>query len=60
VAACGTCHGDVANTGKEKIFPKTGHTYATVISDCSTCHSAVINSSLSIIDPSRHVNGKYN
>ncbi len=61
VAACGTCHGDITkSTLKEKAFPKTGHTFATVTSDCSTCHGAVINSSLAIIDPSKHVNGRYN
>jgi predicted CxxxxCH...CXXCH cytochrome family protein len=58
---CGTCHGDITkSTLKEKAFPKTGHTAATVTSDCSTCHSSVVNSNLAIIDPSRHVNGRLN
>ncbi len=60
VAECGSCHGDVTKTGKAKIFPKTGHTSAAVTADCSTCHAAVINSSLAIIDPSKHVNGRIN
>jgi predicted CxxxxCH...CXXCH cytochrome family protein len=61
VVACGTCHGDVTKTTlKEKAFPKTGHTFVTASADCWTCHSEVVNSSMTIINPSRHVNGKYN
>ncbi len=61
VAECGSCHGDVTKTTlKEKAFPKTGHTFAPVTSDCSTCHAAVVNASLVIIDPSKHVNGRIN
>lgn len=56
--ACGTCHGDVTKaTLKEKAFPKTGHTAATVSSDCSTCHRAVVDANMSIINPARHING---
>jgi predicted CxxxxCH...CXXCH cytochrome family protein len=58
-AQCGTCHGDVSKTTlKEKAFPKTGHTVATVLADCWTCHVAVVNSSMAIINPSKHVNGR--
>jgi predicted CxxxxCH...CXXCH cytochrome family protein len=56
---CGTCHGDVTKaTLKEKAFPKTGHTAAAVTADCATCHVAVVNSSMTIINPSRHANGR--
>lgn len=59
VTACGTCHGDVTKaTLKEKAFPVAGHTAASVTSDCSTCHSRTVNSSMAIIDPSKHVNGQ--
>lgn len=59
VAACGTCHGDATKaTIKEKAFPTSGHTAATITSDCSICHSRTVNSSLAIINPSNHVNGK--
>jgi predicted CxxxxCH...CXXCH cytochrome family protein len=58
VTACGTCHGDTTKTTvKEKAFPLSGHTAAPVTSNCWTCHSRVVNSSMSIIDPLRHVNG---
>jgi predicted CxxxxCH...CXXCH cytochrome family protein len=61
VTECGSCHGDVTKTTlKEKAFPKTGHTAATVTADCWTCHGAVVNSSMAIIDPSKHVNGRIN
>jgi len=61
VTECGSCHGDVTKTTlKEKAFPKTGHTFAAITSDCSTCHGAVVNSSMAIIDPSKHVNGRIN
>ncbi|NUN70561.1 MAG: cytochrome c3 family protein [Bacteroidetes bacterium] len=57
--ACGTCHGDVTKaTLKEKAFPVTGHTAASITSDCSTCHSRTVNASLAIIDPSKHMNGQ--
>ncbi|MEW6061895.1 MAG: CxxxxCH/CxxCH domain-containing protein [Bacteroidota bacterium] len=59
VVACGTCHGDATKaTVKEKAFPQSGHTAATVTSDCSTCHRAVVDASLNIINPSKHINGK--
>jgi len=57
--ACGTCHGDVTKTTlKEKAFPVSGHSAASITSDCSTCHSRTVNSSLAIIDPSKHINGQ--
>lgn len=62
---CGTCHGDAALSDpdpvinlKKKAFPKTGHTTATVSASCWTCHNAVVNSSMVIINPSRHINGR--
>ena len=56
--ACGTCHGDVTKaTLKEKAFPTTVHSAATVTSDCSTCHRAVVDANMNIINPARHING---
>lgn len=60
-AACGTCHGKTSGTTlKEKAFPLTGHTAATVTSDCATCHVAVVNSDLSFKNKSLHINGFIN
>jgi predicted CxxxxCH...CXXCH cytochrome family protein len=63
--ACGTCHGDQSQTDpdpvvalKKKAFPLTGHTSATVSANCWTCHVAVVNSSMAIINPSKHINGR--
>jgi predicted CxxxxCH...CXXCH cytochrome family protein len=57
-AACGTCHGDVTKTTlEEKAFPKSGHP-STDSKHCSTCHRAVVDASMNIINPSRHINGK--
>ena len=67
VAECGTCHGDVTQSDpdpvvnlKKKAFPKTGHTFVLVTADCSSCHREVVNASMIIIDPSKHVNGTIN
>lgn len=58
-AACGTCHGDATKaTLKEKAFPVSGHSAATVTSDCSTCHGSVVNANMTIINPARHINGR--
>lgn len=46
-AACGTCHG----------LPPQGH--SGVFNQC-TCHSEVVDASMHIIDPSKHINGKIN
>ncbi len=60
-AECGTCHGDKSkSTVKEKAFPVSGHTFAPITADCSTCHGSVVNASMTIIDPTRHVNGQNN
>jgi predicted CxxxxCH...CXXCH cytochrome family protein len=48
-AACGTCHG----------LPPAGHSAAT-LSACANCHTGVVNSSGSIIDKTKHINGKIN
>jgi predicted CxxxxCH...CXXCH cytochrome family protein len=57
--ACGTCHGDATkSTTKEKAFPVSGHTFVSVTADCSSCHGAVVNASMAIINPSKHINGK--
>ena len=47
-AACGTCHG----------LPPQGHSAA--FGACSNCHSDVVNASMEIINPARHMNGKIN
>ena len=46
-AACGSCHG----------LPPKGHTG--VFNQCA-CHSDVVDASMHIIDPSKHMNGKIN
>ena len=62
-AACGTCHGDAtAATTAQKALPKTAaqggsHPDATA---CSVCHGGVVNSSLTFIDESKHVDGRLN
>jgi predicted CxxxxCH...CXXCH cytochrome family protein len=61
--ACGTCHGDVTKpTLAERARPKNaaeGGTHPSSTS-CSNCHGDVVNSSLSIIDKTKHINGKLN
>jgi hypothetical protein len=47
-AACGTCHG----------LPPQGH--ATTFGPCANCHTDVVNASMQIIDPTKHINGKIN
>lgn len=55
---CGTCHGDITKaTIEEKAFPKSGHPAIGSIK-CYQCHSNTVNSSMAIIDPSKHINGK--
>jgi len=46
-ASCGSCHG----------LPPTGHLAVTA---CSGCHSGVVNGQGTIIDPTKHINGKIN
>jgi predicted CxxxxCH...CXXCH cytochrome family protein len=48
-AACGSCHG----------LPPTGH-YPAPVSSCGSriCHSGIVNNSGTIIDKSKHINGK--
>jgi hypothetical protein len=48
-AACGTCHN----------LPPTGHDLYT-ITECSGCHDGVIDDLGTIIDKTKHVNGKVN
>ncbi|MEW5799153.1 MAG: cytochrome c3 family protein [Bacteroidota bacterium] len=56
--ACGTCHGDVTKTTlAEKAFPQSGHP-AIGSYTCVQCHGSVINASMAIINPSKHMNGK--
>jgi len=45
-AGCGTCHG----------LPPQGHT--ALLGACVNCHSDVVDASMHIIDPSKHINGK--
>lgn len=55
---CGTCHGDVNGTTPEsKAFPRSGHPAIGTVT-CVQCHGNVINSSMAIINPSKHMNGK--
>lgn len=57
-AQCGTCHGDVTKTTLEdKAFPKTGHP-AVGTQKCYQCHYDVVNSSMAIINPAKHINGR--
>ena len=48
-AACGTCHG----------LPPTGH-LSYQLSECGACHDMIVGSNGTIIDPSKHINGKIN
>lgn len=61
--ACGTCHGDISKpTLAERALPKTaarGGTHPDVLT-CSSCHGEVVDASLRIIDPVKHVNGRLN
>ncbi len=47
-AACGTCHG----------LPPQGHSAA--FGACANCHGDVVNASMQIINPAKHMNGKIN
>jgi len=62
-AACGTCHGDPSKpTNAEKSLPKTsalGGTHPNNLA-CANCHGDVVNASIQIIDPLKHMNGKLN
>ncbi|MBI5473899.1 MAG: CxxxxCH/CxxCH domain-containing protein [Ignavibacteriae bacterium] len=65
--ACGTCHGDVGRpTAYERALPKAigaGGTHppvTTPVIPCATCHIGVVDASMRIIDPSKHMNGKLN
>jgi len=59
--ACGTCHGNITKpTLAQRALPRTlaeGGTHPDSLS-CSTCHIGVVNSSLVIIDKTKHINGK--
>ena len=48
-ATCGSCHG----------LPPVGHTPAP-LTGCTACHADVVNSSGTIIDKTKHINGKIN
>ncbi len=57
-AACGTCHGTTSGvTNQQKALP--GGTHPNNL-NCSTCHGGVINASGSIINASKHIDGKLN
>jgi predicted CxxxxCH...CXXCH cytochrome family protein len=62
-AACGTCHGDVSKpTLAERALPKTatqGGTHPNNLA-CANCHGDVVNASLTIINKSKHMNGRLN
>ena len=56
--ACGTCHGSTAgSTNQQKALP--GGTHPNNLA-CSTCHGGVINSSGTIINAAKHIDGKLN
>ncbi len=56
--ACGTCHGDATKaTLAEKAFPVSGHPSIGLLK-CYQCHGNVVDSTMAIINPSRHINGK--
>ena len=48
-AFCGSCHG----------IPPTGHIAAT-LNSCVNCHPGVVNGQGSIVDQTKHINGKIN
>lgn len=55
---CGTCHGDVTKpTLAERALPGGTHTSST---SCVTCHGGVVDASLKIINPAKHVDGRLN
>lgn len=60
---CGTCHGDPSkNSAEERALPKTlqeGGSHPNNI-NCYVCHADVVNQSLKIVDPSKHIDGKLN
>jgi len=57
-AACGSCHGNTAGaTTAEKALPGGSHPPYLA---CYACHAGVIDASWTIIDASRHVDGKLN
>jgi predicted CxxxxCH...CXXCH cytochrome family protein len=63
--ACGTCHGNPSLTDPEdRARPKTisqGGTHPNKDQyQCFACHIDVVDASLKIINPSKHINGKLN
>ena len=57
-AACGTCHGTTSGgTNQQKALP--GGTHPNNLA-CSTCHGGVINSTGTITNASKHIDGKLN
>jgi len=48
-ASCGSCHG----------LPPTGHV-AAALNACASCHPGVVNGQGTILDPTKHINGKIN
>jgi predicted CxxxxCH...CXXCH cytochrome family protein len=65
-AACGTCHGDPSRpTLHEKALPRIiaeggAHIPVPVGTYCSNCHGGTVDSTLNIINPSKHIDGKLN
>jgi predicted CxxxxCH...CXXCH cytochrome family protein len=64
-AACGTCHGNASLTDPEdRARPKTisqGGTHPDKDQyQCFACHIDVVDATLKIISPSKHINGKLN
>jgi len=61
--ACGTCHGDVTKpTTAEKALPKIaaqGGTHPNNLA-CASCHDGVVDATLKIINPAKHVDGRIN
>lgn len=56
-AACGTCHGEINESGQLISALPKGHYGDFSITTCVTCHRSVVNENGEIIDPTKHING---
>ncbi len=60
-AACGTCHGEVDESGNFVKAEPTGHkVFSGGFATCSGCHIGVIDSDGNIVDRQKHINGVVN